>query len=581
MDLVERLRRIPLFQNVSDDYLPLIADIAEQHVAGQGALLTRQAELGATFFIIDEGECLVRRVDERGMQRPVGMIVAGEGFGESSLFLGERRDATVIALTPVRYWTIHRSDFEALLAEHPALIRQLNISPAVRERLRAPRYPWLEPGESVIYHSSRHWVVFVRSMSLSTLVVLAYLGLLILLAHRAPEPLPWLRLLLPLLPVYGGAFLWHWVDWRNDYFVVSTRRIIYRERVAFLYESRREAPLDRVQNIHVERGFWGQILNYGDLTIQTAADVGAIRFDHVPAPEEMREAIWSELSRAQAMRRAAERHLIREALISHLDLSDDAPPSEVSPGEEAPIDLIDGPEMPKTKPGTLSRFVLWLMRHELIPPTRIVREDSVTWRKHWIFLLAEVVPPVLLILSAGTLALLGFFGIPEALVRSIPYYPAILLFLTIIGLGWLWWQFNDWGNDLYIVTDERIIDIEKRPLFFSEQRREASLGMIQNVNLEIPNMLATALDYGNVLVQTAGAGDFTFDGVPNPRGVQNEIFQRIEVFREAQRQREAARRRAELAEWFSVYNELTQREKRHPPADLPERDEEQNHPAPC
>jgi hypothetical protein len=108
------------------------------------------------------------------------------------------------------------------------------------------------------------------------------------------------------------------------------------------------------------------------------------------------------------------------------------------------------------------------------------------------------------------------------------------------------------------------VDIERRPLFVSEERREASLGVIQNVNLEIPGFLAAAFDYGDVVIQTAGAGNFTFNKVPNPHDVQNEIFRRIEAFREAQRQRERRRRQAELAEWFSVYDDLHDAERPQP-----------------
>ena len=52
------------------------------------------------------------------------------------------------------------------------------------------------------------------------------------------------------------------------------------------------------------------------------------------------------------------------------------------------------------------------------------------------------------------------------------------------------------------------------------QRREASLGMIQNVHFEVPHVIAGLLGYGNVVVQTAGAGEFTFTGVPNPGAVK-------------------------------------------------------------
>jgi len=107
-----------------------------------------------------------------------------------------------------------------------------------------------------------------------------------------------------------------------------------------------------------------------------------------------------------------------------------------------------------------------------------------------------------------------------------------------------------------MVTDDRIVDVEQRPFSLHSERREASLSVIQNVRFVIPHFWAALWGYGNVVVQTAGTGDFTFDRVHKPAEVQAEIFRRIEAYRERGRQQEAARRRQEMAEWFAVYREL-------------------------
>ncbi|MCD6521023.1 MAG: cyclic nucleotide-binding domain-containing protein [Anaerolineae bacterium] len=560
MDLIERLRRIPLFSQLEEEYLRKVAELCEARVVQPGQELCRQAERGSTLFIIAEGEAVIHRVDEQGLRRPVGMVRAGDYFGVTSLFLGEPRDATVTAVTEMRIWTLRRPAFQELLSEYPEIRRRLLIPEEIILKLRAPRYPWLEPGELVVHHCRRHWIVLLRSIAFVTLVVLGYLILLFVLRRFSPTPPRLSYFLLPVLPLYGIAFLWRWYDWRNDYFVVTTQRISHRERVAFLYDSQEEVPLDRVQNINVVRGLLGQLLDYGDLTIETAAEMGTMLFDHIPHPEEMRQAVWNQLSRAQATARATQRHLIKQALRQHIEPGTEAeqPPERAV---EEPVDLEEG-ENAQPQPRALTRFLLWLAERDLVPRTRIQTSEAVTWRKHWIFLIRDILWPLGLSVVLGILSVLGFWGFPPAIISRVPFYPYIALFFTVLSIGWLWWQFNDWGNDLYIVTNERIIDVEKRPLFFSEQRREASLGMIQNISLEVPDILASLFNYGNVVVQTAGAGEFTFDGVPNPHEVQQEIFRRMVAYREAQRQREAARRRAELAEWFGVYREFEEERKK-------------------
>lgn len=555
MSLVEELCRVPLFQELSEHHLALVANEGEERAISAGTALTRQADLGSVFFLIRQGEAVVHRVDEDGLQRPVDMMRRGDYFGTTSLFLGEPRDATVTARTEMRVWMIARPSFQSLLSEHEDLRRQLTIRPDIREKLQAPQYAWLGPGEVIVYHTRRHWSVFVRSMMTSTLgVCLCLAALLWLRTWLTGNP----SLSVPfslLLSFYALSFLWHWVDWRNDYFVASTQRVVHREQVAFLYESRNAAPLARIQDFRIVRDFMGQMMDYGDLIIETAAEVGSIRFDHIPRPEEARDAIWEQMARAQATRHAEERQAVRDTLARHLGLET----SEAVVEGEALEDSahVDGRATVQVQPGPITNFLTWIAEHGLIPRTRMETEEATTWRKHWIFLIRETFAPLFWCFVVSVVMLLGFFGIPQPLVTSFhPYYPFALIPVTMLLLGLLWWNLVDWGNDLYIVTEDRIVDIDKRPLFVSEERREASLGMIQHVSLEIPSFIAAAFDYGDVVIQTAGAGSFTFNKVPNPHDVQNEIFRRIEAFREAQRQREAQRRQAELAEWFSVYDDL-------------------------
>jgi len=112
---------------------------------------------------------------------------------------------------------------------------------------------------------------------------------------------------------------------------------------------------------------------------------------------------------------------------------------------------------------------------------------------------------------------------------------------------------------VYIVTEDRIIDVEKVPLWGREERREASLERIQNVNLLIPGPLAAALHYGNVDIDTAGGeGKFTFTNVVEPHQVQREIMFRVEQARQRRQQLEAQRRQKEIADWLAVYERLRQ-----------------------
>jgi len=205
----------------------------------------------------------------------------------------------------------------------------------------------------------------------------------------------------------------------------------------------------------------------------------------------------------------------------------------------------------------------WLLAplHVILPPLRLEQGDTITWRKHWVTLIRPIALPTALIVAFTFIAIYlatSLVGLAPVLIG----YAALMVFL----FPWWLWEIADWQNEVYQVTATRIIDIERLPFYLREERREASLGMIQNISLEIPGLLGRFLHYGSVTIETAGAGAFTFDYVKDPRGVQAEIFRRVEAFQQLQRQQEAERRRAELLDWFTVYDQIRNRT---PPATPP------------
>jgi hypothetical protein len=139
-----------------------------------------------------------------------------------------------------------------------------------------------------------------------------------------------------------------------------------------------------------------------------------------------------------------------------------------------------------------------------------------------------------------------------------PLNGAAILTALWVGLGLaLVWQFENWRNDLYVLTNEHIIDIERLPLGFFEHRRQASLAQIQDINYAVPNPLATLLNYGNVFIETAAeTGRLTFDMVYNPRGVQEEVFARLDKLVADRRAREERQHEDEMVQWFDIYHRL-------------------------
>jgi hypothetical protein len=125
---------------------------------------------------------------------------------------------------------------------------------------------------------------------------------------------------------------------------------------------------------------------------------------------------------------------------------------------------------------------------------------------------------------------------------------------------------SNWRNDTYEVSDESLVHVEKLPLSLAEDRKSASLGKIQNVEMYIRSPLQWLFNYGDVVCQTAAEeGDFTFDGVPDPRAVADEIQRRIERFRRQAEIANIEQRAKDLPDWFEVYNTLEWEELKQKP----------------
>jgi len=108
-----------------------------------------------------------------------------------------------------------------------------------------------------------------------------------------------------------------------------------------------------------------------------------------------------------------------------------------------------------------------------------------------------------------------------------------------------------------VVTDDRIIDIEMKPLGLSMKRREGGLSKVQNVVAQQNGLWANIFDYGDVVISTAAADEgFTFIMVPNPKGVQTTVFQKLEQFRSREEHRRASGRQQEMIEALSVYHQV-------------------------
>lgn len=139
---------------------------------------------------------------------------------------------------------------------------------------------------------------------------------------------------------------------------------------------------------------------------------------------------------------------------------------------------------------------------------------------------------VFIVLLALPLAGYFFFKISLPLYLSQPVFRVIIILGTSIYLLSIWLflfsAFLDYYLDLWIVTNDRIMNIEQHGLF-GRTVSELNLTKIQDVTSEIKGIIPTLFNYGDVHIQTAAEEKrFVFEQVPNPHEVRKGILELID-----------------------------------------------------
>lgn len=109
---------------------------------------------------------------------------------------------------------------------------------------------------------------------------------------------------------------------------------------------------------------------------------------------------------------------------------------------------------------------------------------------------------------------------------------AVVVFLALAGLILVTGNFIYRRNYL-LLTNKHLIQVEQHGLFHSEVD-QVSLGRVQDVAGKQPGLLATALGFGTITIQSAGEQrQFVFVRTPDPQGLADYILEKHEDFLKA------------------------------------------------
>ncbi len=110
---------------------------------------------------------------------------------------------------------------------------------------------------------------------------------------------------------------------------------------------------------------------------------------------------------------------------------------------------------------------------------------------------------------------------------------AICAFLIAVYIGFIYTNFAKWYYNLYIITNERILDYDYIP-GGQFKISEANLIDIEDVTQTQQGFFPNIFNYGDIIIQTAAERmQFHFSRVSNPSYLRNKIVDLSELMKEA------------------------------------------------
>lgn len=539
------LRRIHLFHDLTEEDLTPVAAKLTERTCPPGEQVFAQGSAADQFFMVVSGKVHLMEINKAHLEE-LATFVAGDYFGEEGLLFNQKRTASLVAAEETEMFVLSQKDFAELVKTYPDLKPSFLVSIKSRRLARRIRFKWLEEGEIVYFLARKHYILLLQAMLGPALAALLSIFVLAWALLTGATFSLWIGIAL-VLGALGWA-VWDVIDWGNDYYIVTNQRAIWLEKVVGIYDSRQETPLSSVLSVGVETDMTGRLLDYGNVIVRSF--VGKLAFSHVSHPYQAAHMIEEHWNRLKSRSSQEEKEAMKDAIRQKLGLT-----SEVKVQPPA------GPE--KESPPHLYR-VPWL---RLVAGNlfRIRYEDSgtITYRKHWFVLVQQLWKPSFFVLLLSGFMASRLLTLARTAGKSVIHrtqagglaLDTILVSLPILLIPFaLWWvyEYMDWSNDIFQVTSDQILDIDRKP-FGTEERRAAPLESILATEYRRIGVLGNLLNFGTVYISVGGS-QLAFEDVLDPPSVQADIDRRRIASRAKKAQAQTAAERERMADWLATYH---------------------------
>jgi len=532
--LAQALRKVHLFQRIKGDQMDKLLSGAELVYFPAGRMIYHENTLAQALYVVYEGRVEILREFKRELLHK-NLIKPLHVFGED-IFADSQRRTSARALEDTILIKLNRDMILSIVAQNPACHTAAARQFASYNYLISSRFTAL-PDETLCFISQPHPIAIISKMA-GVLLIFLVAGIF-LFAFRdsgffSSVLFQWILGISSALTLVWLVYVYF--EWANDYFFFTDKRVSSTRRKYLLFEERGESPLSAVESVQVNKSLLGRTLRFGDLDVSTYT--GATRIRQVPAVD-------NALSLLQYLVKRRRSETDDEAL----EAFQDDLQARIQP--QARMKMPVGGEVDPDMVGQV--HVEAESDQTQIGP----EAEEIILRKHFTVLISKTFIPVLLLLSHVLFTI--FARINQLPFALRPWFNSWMAVDSGFLVLWALYRYADWHNDRFIISDEMLIDIDRRP-FGSEEKRSAPLERIQSVRYKKNGIFGLLFNFGTVFIRI-GDEEFTFDDLHQPARVSEWIFAAKENLLEKGKMTRHHTEKQRALDWIEAYHRLQQQEK--------------------
>ena len=529
--LAETLRKVFPFNDLEEEHINLLLNNAEIVYFPAEKMVYLEATSASFFYVLYQGHLEILKEKQHALLK-LNNFSERFSFGEDALIKDQKRRTSARAITEVILIKIGKEILTQIGKEDRGFSNKKNTMVISYEHLVRKMINFGKE-ETICYMGQPHPIVIILKIIFAMLVVFGLGIILVILINNGLLALHTL--------LWGGGVLsvltllwigWQFLEWSNDLFIFTNKRIINKQRSLFSYETKQETPFSAIESVETKKSFLGRGFDFGDLEIKTFT--GSMRLAFVPEIISVQHILTYLTERRKDLKDEEEKRSFAKDIRERIT--------------QKPTEREIGLENYSDQSSSQINDLEFVIEGSNVP----VSPEDIVYRTHWTILFSKVFIPVLLLLSHVLLYL--FFAANQSEIISNTVFNMVMLINSTVLLTWAVYRFVDWRNDVYIITNDQIIDIDRRP-FGMEEKRAAPIKNIQSIRYKRNGIFGLLFNFGTVYTRI-GDEEFTFGNVHRPAEVQEALFAAKERFHQKEEDFEERIQRKKAVDWIDSYHQI-------------------------